>query len=80
MTAAKIAITLPREQLERAKVAVRTGRADSVSGYIVRALVEQERRESLDDLVRDLVAQYGKPTREDRAWAKRVLGGRRRRA
>ena len=41
MTAAKIAITLPPEQLARAKRAVRSGRAESVSAYIVRALVQQ---------------------------------------
>lgn len=73
MTVAKIAITLPRDQLARVQRAVRRGRADSVSQYIARALVEQDREESLRALVRDLVAQHGEPTREEEAWAKRVL-------
>lgn len=78
MTAAKIAITLPREQLARARAAVRRGRADSVSAYIVRALREQEREESLQALIEELVAEYGEPTREEKAWARRVLRPKRR--
>ena len=80
MTVAKIAITIPQEQLLRARRAVRTGQAESVSGYITRALVQQERRETLQALVNDLMAEYGQPTREETKWAKRALGRRRRRA
>ena len=76
MTTSKIAITLPEEQLARVHREVRSGRADSVSGYIARVLAEQERRESLRELVRDLVAQHGEPKPEDIKWAKRVLAPR----
>jgi hypothetical protein len=76
MTTTKIAITLPEEQLARVHRAIRAGLADSVSGYISRALIEQQREESLRDLVEDLIAQHGKPTREEKAWAKRVLARR----
>ncbi len=79
MTAAKIAITLPPEQLARARRAVRSGRAESVSAFITRALVEQDREESLRTLVQDLVAAHGEPTREDEEWARRVLRHERRR-
>lgn len=78
MTASKIAITLPEEQLARVHREIRAGRADSVSGYIARALAEQERRESLRDLIRDLIAQHGEPRQKDITWAKRALGSRRR--
>ena len=78
MTTSKIAISLPEEQLERVQREVRAGRADSVSGYITRVLTEQERRESLRDLLSDLIAEHGKPKEEHRQWAKRVLGRRRR--
>ena len=77
MTTAKIAITLPEEQLARVNRAVRAGRADSVSGYIARALAEQEREESLRALVRDLIAQHGEPTQQEKVWAKRALPSRR---
>ena len=78
MTTSKIAITLPEEQLTRVQREVRAGRADSVSGYIAQALVEQERRESLRDLLQDLIAQHGEPKPKDMKWAKRALATRRR--
>jgi Arc/MetJ-type ribon-helix-helix transcriptional regulator len=77
MTATKIAITLPEEQLDRVRRAVRAGRAESVSGYITRVLAEQEREESLRELVQDLIAQHGEPSREEKTWTKRALGRRR---
>ena len=76
MTAAKIAITLPEEQVARVRRAVHAGLADSVSGFIARALSEQERRESLKAIVRDLIAEYGEPTQKEIAWAKRALARR----
>jgi hypothetical protein len=50
-----------------------------VSGYIARVLAEHERRESLRQLLRDLIAQHGEPTPEDIKWARRALAPRRRR-
>jgi antitoxin ParD1/3/4 len=77
MTQAKIAITLPPGQLARARAAVRRGRAASLSAYIAGALAEQDREESLATLLDELIAQHGKPTRKEAAWARRVLGRRR---
>jgi hypothetical protein len=76
MTAAKIAITLPPEQLARVRRAVRSGQAESVSGYIANVLAEHEQRESLRKLVDDLVEEHGEPTKEERAWARRALARR----
>lgn len=73
MTTAKIAITLPPEQLQRIKLAVRKGRAESVSAYIVRALAQQDREESLADVLKDMIAEHGEPNRKEKAWARRVL-------
>jgi hypothetical protein len=78
MTTAKIAISLPKDQLARVRREVLQGRADSVSGYIARLLAEQERRESLRDLLRDLMEQHETPTPEDTKWAKRMLAPGRR--
>lgn len=78
MTTAKIAITIEPAQLAQARAAVRSGHAASVSAYIGRALAQQAREESLAALVSDLVAQFGKPTREETAWARRVLKPKRR--
>ena len=78
MTRSKIAISLPKDQLARVHREVRAGRADSVSGYIARVLAEQEKRESLRVLLRDLIEQYGEPGAEHIKWAERALAPRRR--
>jgi len=77
MTKAKIAISLPKDQIARVKREIRAGRAASVSGYIARVLAEQERRESLGALLRDLIEQHGEPTAKDIKWAERALEQRR---
>ena len=77
MTRSKIAISLPPQQLARVHREIRAGRADSVSGYISRVLEEQERRESLRVLLRDLVEQHGAPSPEDLKWAEQALAPRR---
>ena len=77
MTRSKIAISLPREQLARIHREIRTGRADSVSGYIAGVLAENERRESLRALLRDLIERHGEPAAEDVKWAERALAPRR---
>ncbi len=77
MTKAKIAISLPKDQLARVHREIRAGRADSVSGYIARVLAESEKRESLRALLRDLTEQYGEPAAEDIEWAERALTPRR---
>ena len=77
MTKSKIAISLPRDQLARVHREVRAGRAGSVSGYIATVLAEQERRESLRELLQDLIEQHGEPSAKDIKWAERALEQRR---
>jgi len=77
MTYSKIAISLPGEQLARVRREVRGGRAASVSGYIARVLAEQERRESLRELLQDLIGQHGEPSAKDTKWAESALEQRR---
>jgi Arc/MetJ-type ribon-helix-helix transcriptional regulator len=77
MTTSKIAISLPKDQIARVQREVRAGRAASVSGYIARVLGEQEKRESLRELLRDLIAQHGEPDAKDSKWAERALAQRR---
>jgi len=73
MTTAKIAISLPKHQLARVHREVRAGRADSVSGYIAGVLAEQEKRDSLRTLLRDLIEQHGQPAPDDVKWSERML-------
>ena len=76
MTRAKIAISLPKDQLARVHREVRAGRAESVSGYISRVLAEHEKRESLRALLRDLIKEHGEPAAKDIKWAERALAPR----
>ena len=77
MTKSKIAISLPKDQIARVHREVRAGRAGSVSGYITRVLAEEERRESLRELLRDLIEQHGNLAAKDIKWAERALKQRR---
>jgi Arc/MetJ-type ribon-helix-helix transcriptional regulator len=77
MTKSKIAISLPKDQIARVHREVRAGRASSVSGYIARVLAEQERRESLREVLRDLIEEHGEPAAKDIKWAERALPNRR---
>ena len=76
MTKSKIAISLPKEQIARVQREVRAWRAGSVSGYIAGVLEQQERSESLRDLLRDLIEQHGEPSAKDIKWAERALSKR----
>ncbi len=78
MTRAKIAISLPKDELARVRREVRAGRADSISGYITRVLAEHEKRESLHTLLEDLIKLHGEPSVEDVKWAESVFDRRRR--
>jgi hypothetical protein len=77
MTAAKIAITLPRPLLAKVRGAVRSGKAGSVSAFVANAIERRVREDSLQSLLADLIDEHGEPTKEERAWAKRVLSRKR---
>lgn len=63
----KIAISLPVEQIEAAKLAVAEGRAASVSAYISAALQQVETQDTLAAFLADLEAESGPPTAEEAA-------------
>ena len=77
---AKITISLPQEQAKQAREAVARGEASSVSNYISAALTAvalstvAEDDDTLGDLVRDMIAEHGRPSSEAYAWADEVLG------
>ncbi|HVA61463.1 MAG TPA: hypothetical protein VNG13_13145 [Mycobacteriales bacterium] len=73
MTMAKIAVTLPEEQVEEAKRAVAEGRARSVSAYVAEALTSHGERLGLRAYVDALIAEHGKPSKQDYAWADEQL-------
>ncbi|MHB8452375.1 MAG: hypothetical protein ACYDAQ_18280 [Mycobacteriales bacterium] len=82
MTMTKIAVSLPEEQVAAAKRAVAAGQARSVSAYVAEALASNSERQGLRAYVDSLIAEHGRPTAQDYAWADEQLPrtSRRRRA
>ena len=61
MTTMKIAVSLPRETLQRAKRAVRRGRASSLSAYVADALEQRATLDELDDFLTEMLEETGGP-------------------
>jgi hypothetical protein len=79
MTTAKIAVTVPRELLRRARGAVHRGRARSLSAYVSAALEQKTMLDDLDAMLQEMLAESGGPlTREELRRAGRALDGPRR--
>lgn len=74
MTTAKIAITMPEDVLGRARAQVKAGKAKSLSALVSEAVEEKVARDELADVLDAMDAEYGRPGREARSWAKRALG------
>lgn len=75
MTTRKIAISVPEPTLEKARRAVKAGRAPSMSAYVSQALERTAMLDDLDDLLEELLRESGGPmTAAERRAADRVLG------
>lgn len=71
----KIAVSLPDGLAERARMAVRQGRAASVSAYVASALAEKLKVDELSTLLDEMLAESGGPlTPAERRAADRALG------
>ena len=71
----KIAVSLPRGMADRARRAVRQGRASSVSAYVASALEEKAKLDELAALLDEMLAETGGPlTAAERRAADRALG------
>jgi Arc/MetJ-type ribon-helix-helix transcriptional regulator len=80
-TMAKIAVSLPAALAERARKAVRKGRATSVSAYVAAALEEKAKLDDLASLLDEMLAESGGPlTAAERRAADEALGIRSSRA
>ena len=73
MTTAKVAISIPARTLKLAKDQVKAGRAKSLSALVTEAVDEKVSRNQLKEILDAMDAEYGKPNRAARTWAKRVL-------
>jgi len=70
---ARITVSLAEDLLAEVNAAVAGGRAASVSAYVAEALREKSGRESLDDLLAELVAELAPATEEETVWVRRAL-------
>jgi hypothetical protein len=73
MTAAKVAISIPARVLKEAKQQVRSGHAKSLSALVTEAVEDKVRRNELTEILNQMDAEFGKPSKAALAWAKRVL-------
>jgi Arc/MetJ-type ribon-helix-helix transcriptional regulator len=80
MATVKVTVTLGEEQLDAIQRLVAAGRAVSVSGFVQHAVrVGLHDAEGWREMLTGALAQTGGPlTARERAWADRVLSGRRR--
>jgi hypothetical protein len=79
MTKAKIAITVSRETLAKAKKAVKEGRATSVSAFFESAVAKLVTREEAIGMLGDWLEESGGPaTPAEKREAARALGLERR--
>jgi antitoxin ParD1/3/4 len=75
MTSAKVAISLPKEVLARARAAVRRGDAPSLSAYVSQAIEEKTSDDELMKMLEEMLEETGGPlTPEEIRWADGVLG------
>ena len=71
----KIAVSLPKGIADRARRAVRQGRAPSVSAYVAAALEELAKLDELSVLLDEMLSESGGPlSASERRAADRALG------
>jgi len=76
MTSTKVAVSLPRSTYERARRAVRRGRAPTLSAYVAAALEQKATFDELDDLLDEMLDETGGPmtAAEQKATDRLLLG------
>jgi hypothetical protein len=75
MTSAKVAISLPKAVLARARAAVRRGDAPSLSAYVCKALEEMTGDDDVIRMLDEMLEKTGgPPTPEEIRWADGVIG------
>lgn len=74
MTSMKIAVSLPRATLERAKRAVQRGEAPSLSAFVAQAIEQRTTLEDLDAMLEEMLVETGGPaTAAETLAARRAL-------
>jgi len=75
MTSAKVAISLPKDVLARARAAVRRGDAPTLSAYVSKALEEMTGDDDIMKMLDEMLEKTGgPPTPEEIRWSHGVIG------
>jgi Arc/MetJ-type ribon-helix-helix transcriptional regulator len=69
----KIAVSLPDQALQRAKTAVRSGKAKSVSNYIALLIDQESASESFEEMIAGWLRDSGASAKDIRAAERRAL-------
>ena len=69
----KIAVSLPDKTLERAKHAVKRGKAPNVSNYIALLIDQESATESFEEMIADFIRESGATEKEIRAAERQAL-------
>lgn len=69
----KIAVSLPDQTLDRARTAVKRGKAPNVSNYIARLIDQESASESFEEMIEDLLRQSGATEKQIRAAERETL-------
>ena len=74
VTREKVAVSVPRSVIDRARTEIREGRAHSLSALVSEALADKLKTTALAEILDSWDTEYGPPSEEDDIWARRVLG------
>ncbi len=74
MTSAKVAISLPKAVLARARAAVKRGEAASLSAYVSKAIQQKSNDDDLLRMLDEALAETGgPPTLAERRWLDKIF-------
>lgn len=71
----KLAVTMPRQTVGRARARVKAGDAKSLSAFVSQAVEEKLERDRLQDVLDEIFGEQPM-TDEEREWADRLILGR----
>lgn len=74
MSVERVTITMPSDLLEAARAQVDAGRSASMSALVSGALADQLRRQRMEQVLDEIEAEHGAPSRGDMEWARQALG------
>jgi hypothetical protein len=69
----RITITVDEDVLQEAEARVAAGEARSLSAWVAEAMAVRTKRERLADVMADIRAEIGPPSKETEQWVRDVL-------